>query len=82
MRKRQKKIKAWAVALYRRKTYSIEPAWELVGQEDNELYFPLAIFDTRRDAKEYLDYRTMLGHGDSLEIIKVEITLCPKNQKH
>ena len=82
--KEEKKIKAWAIISQPRKnSCMIETAWDLLG-EDNKFYTPLAVFDSRREAKEYLDYEIRRNVGkciypclQRLKIIKIEIIYSP-----
>jgi len=86
--KREKKIKAWAIISQPRKnSIIIENAWDLLG-EDNEFYTPLAVFSSKREAKEYLDYeirkngeKCIYPCSQRLKIIKVEIIYAPTPNK-
>ncbi len=83
-KRKEEKIKAWAIISQSRKNpCMIETAWDLLG-EDNEFYTPLAVFSSRQEAKEYLDYRnggkSIYPCSPRLKIIRVEIIYNqPKN---
>jgi len=89
MPKEKKIIKAWAIISQpRENSCIIENTWDLLG-EDNNFYTPLAVFSSRKEAKEYLDYEIekngkecIYPCSQRLKIIKVEIIYAYPTRKN
>ena len=77
--KKQKTIKAWAIVPLKRKISFIEWCWSLDGDDDND-YYPMAIFEFKKDIKAYLLYeegRTP-EYIKNFQVVPVEIKILDK----